>query len=274
MRSGYNPTRRNRNIGTAKQGHGRDNRLTIPSICHDERIWWEQLGKYREMRRSIAGRDLLFIVESTHTDFFHACTVDDVSKLLNHVPAEDWEGLDVFVLRQPTRKQEIDSPCWGRLAYHADLGQPAKPLIASGAVIFLEAQRTNKVTRWSASLDPDDQAELERLISDGHTITRQGSRFLISADFEAVRTTQLYRTLLHELGHWVDWLHKVVRPLHTDPDARQRLEENYFARPRSEREVFAHRYATTMRERLTSSGKIPFDRIVVSESIAKDGLSM
>ena len=29
-RRGYDPTRRNRNIGTAKAGHGQDNRLVIP----------------------------------------------------------------------------------------------------------------------------------------------------------------------------------------------------------------------------------------------------
>jgi hypothetical protein len=106
MRNGYNPTRRNRNIGTAKQGRGQNNRLTIPSICHDERIWWGQLGKSREVRRSVAGRELLFIVEETRTDSLHACTVDDICQLLGNVAAEDWEGLGIFVLRQPTRNRK------------------------------------------------------------------------------------------------------------------------------------------------------------------------
>ncbi|KAF0814961.1 hypothetical protein IGB42_00037 [Andreprevotia sp. IGB-42] len=30
MRAGWNPTRRNRHIGTGAQGHGQDNKLVIP----------------------------------------------------------------------------------------------------------------------------------------------------------------------------------------------------------------------------------------------------
>src|ERR1700742_1273204 len=111
MRNGRNPTRRNRNIGTAKQGHGKDNRLTIPTICRDERIWGAQLGrKYLLVRRTISGRELVFIVESTKAGYFHSCTVEDICRLLSFVPLDDWESLELVVLRQSTRKQEIDSP--------------------------------------------------------------------------------------------------------------------------------------------------------------------
>lgn len=43
MRPGWNPTKRNRNIGTKKQGHGRDNRLVIPQAWPEDRIFWEVL---------------------------------------------------------------------------------------------------------------------------------------------------------------------------------------------------------------------------------------
>jgi hypothetical protein len=38
---GFNPIRRNRNIGTAKSGHGQDNRMTIPKIAHGSNDFWE-----------------------------------------------------------------------------------------------------------------------------------------------------------------------------------------------------------------------------------------
>jgi hypothetical protein len=41
QRPGWNPVRRNRNVGTAKQGRGRDNRMVIPSNWHDSRTFWQ-----------------------------------------------------------------------------------------------------------------------------------------------------------------------------------------------------------------------------------------
>ena len=42
---------------------------------------------------------------------------------------------------------------------------------------------------------------------------------------------------------------------------RESLERAYFARPKAEREAFAHRYAKEARKRLASKGVIPFDQI-------------
>jgi hypothetical protein len=42
-RPGREPTRRNRNIGTSKQGHGQDNRMVIPSRWPDDRVYFEVL---------------------------------------------------------------------------------------------------------------------------------------------------------------------------------------------------------------------------------------
>jgi hypothetical protein len=272
MRSGFNPTRRNRNIGTSKQGHGQNNKLTIPAICHAERSWWGQLGEHKQVYRSLAGRNLLFIVEATRDDSFHACTIDDICHLLRFVPLEDWEFLETFVLRQSTRKQEIKNPSWGRLAYSATLGRPAQSSIASGPALFLEAQHPNKIISWSASLDPDDQAEFERLKADGHKAIKKGRRFLLSCDLQSIRATQLYRTVLHEIGHWVDWLQKVVRPSGDDPDLWERHEDLYFSRPSAEREAFAHLYGVAAGERLRSTGRIPFDRVIDRESLDEHGM--
>jgi hypothetical protein len=42
-RAGWNPTRRNRNIGTAKSGHGLDNSLVIPSPRYESWVFWQNL---------------------------------------------------------------------------------------------------------------------------------------------------------------------------------------------------------------------------------------
>lgn len=41
---GWNPTRRNRNIGTSKSGYSQNNKLVIPEPWHDlSKIFWECL---------------------------------------------------------------------------------------------------------------------------------------------------------------------------------------------------------------------------------------
>ena len=39
----YDARRRNRNIGTAKSGHGQSNKLTIPSRWTEDRVFYEVL---------------------------------------------------------------------------------------------------------------------------------------------------------------------------------------------------------------------------------------
>lgn len=180
--------------------------------------------------------------------------------MLANIPMVDWEGLETFVLRQSTRKQRILSPAWGRLLYDADLGLPGRATKRMGPAVLLEAVDCAAKLEWSSSLDPDDQAELERLKQDGHAIERVGRRHVISTNVAATRATQLYRTLLHEIGHWVDWLEKVERPAARGGDFDS-LYEAYFQRPKDEREAFAHRYADEARERLQRFGVMPFDRI-------------
>lgn len=208
----------------------------------------------------VGSREIIFLVEETTGGCVHACSVDDVRHVLAHVPAGDWEGLDTFVLRQSTRKQRTLRPAWGRLLYFADLGVPGRAAKRRGPAVLLEAVDCAAKLKWSSSLDPDDQAELDRLAEDGHVIERIGRQHVFSISPEATRATQLYRTLLHEIGHWVDWLNKVERPAERGGDF-DRLREAYFQRPRDERDAFAHRYASEMRERLVRFGVIPFERL-------------
>ncbi|MGI0035248.1 MAG: hypothetical protein ACRD98_05205 [Nitrososphaera sp.] len=113
--------------------------------------------------------------------------------------------------------------------------------------------------RWPKSLTPDRQQELERLRTDGHEIatTRHGHR--INVSLESTRATQLYRTLLHEIGHSVD--------NDRDPAAFDRKSS-------LEKETFAHQYADKMRERLVRFGIIPFVRMFDTEITVRDALSV
>jgi len=257
----FNPIRRNRNIGTARQGHGQNNRLVIPEPAQAVRSWKERLGAHRHLMVEVGGKPVDFFIEETSGGCVHACSVEDVAHLLSQVPDSDRAGLNIVVLRQPTRKQRIVVPAWGRLLYFAELGRSGRASAARGAAILLEAVDFSAKLEWSTSLQPEMAEELERLRTDGHGIERMGHRHVFSITKESVRATQLYRTLPHEIGHWADWLEKVETPCASGGDYSA-LSDAYFARPQAEREAYAHRYADDLRRRLERDGIIPFARIV------------
>lgn len=234
--------------------------MVVPQISASARWCTAQLDPVQDIRRSVNGRDVTFIVERTSGGCVHACTVEDLAFMLSHVPLSDWAGLETFVLRQPTRKQRILGPAWGRMFYHAYLGFRGTPIVKRGPAVFLEASVVGDTIKWSTSLDPEDAAELNRLRLDGHHVSRVGSKQLVSTTLDAIRATQLYRTLPHEIGHWLDWLEKVERPSECGQDYGA-LADDYWARPKSEREAFAHRYADDLRATLEKKGVIPFPRM-------------
>ena len=257
MSSTYNPTRRNRNIGTSKQGHGQNNRMVIPQLFASHHGSTAQIGPHEKLVREVNGKRITFIVEHPNNEFLHACSVEDVIFMLSHIPSADLMWLDTFVFRQSTRKTRIINPAWGRLYYLANLTFSPRRTRRSGPAIFLEACKVNDVFKWSTSQDREDGNELERLRADGHDIDRIGGNYIISTRIDAVRSTQLYRTLLHEIGHWVDWLERVE----TRNGDFSELLDLYFARPENEREAFAHHYADRWQKILRNKGIIPFDRI-------------
>jgi hypothetical protein len=239
MRPGWNPVRRNRNIGTKKQGRGRNNALQIPWSWHDTKVFWENLKTFDIVERRISSRErpLPFVVEPLRAGCFHACTPDDIAHICSELPQPDAEAIDFIVLRQPKRKEEILAACWGRAAFFAEIGP------FSGAAVILEAQPTGLVMPWSRSLSPDRRKELERLREDGHHVQETRSRYLVHTTSEAVRATQLYRTLLHEIGHLLDY---------------SRCAVGWDSKPAVEKEVFAHSYADSLRRDLLKRGVIPF----------------
>lgn len=72
MRKGWNPTRRNKNIGTKKSGYGKDNRLVIPKRHSDISIFWERLNNSVCFEKTInKNKKITFIVEPTIKYGFH-----------------------------------------------------------------------------------------------------------------------------------------------------------------------------------------------------------
>ena len=253
MLTGRNPTRRNRNIGTARRGHGQNNQLVIPSSreCFSA---LDRIGRYRKEERQIEGLNVSFIVEELSADSVHPCTVDDVARVLGSIPASDWAGIKTIVFRQPTRKQAILNPVWGRLRYAGEVSTGHNYVVATGPMILFDAIDENLRITWPASLNPQNQVELNRLRVDGHVIERAGRSYIIKVTASSARSTQLYRTLFHEVGHWFDWLGKVEQPGRRG-ESYDDLIDIYFARPVAEREAFARRYAEDLRKRLSDAGR-------------------
>lgn len=274
---GRNSTRRNRNIGTAKSGHGHNNRMTIPDIAHGDHFFWERIDSAKEVGRTVSGRALRFFIQPTRADCVHACTVDDIARLVSNVPAADREGLETIVLRQPRRKEQALASVWGRLAYFAELVNRRGEVLYTGPAIVIEAVNPSEPLKLGKSLSLDDAAELDRLVSDGHKLRPADRNHTIDSTLESCRATQLYRTIPHELGHWVDFVEKVERPSATlGPDEEGEgyggLLDRYHSRPHREKEHFAHAYAERLREHLVAIRAIPFDRELDREKIKQDGL--
>jgi len=122
--------------------------------------------------------------------------------VLSYCPANDLEGLNLIILRQPKRKEEIFRPCWGRLIYQFEYNgelQPANILEA----INLSMDRELKSVLKKSMISPFYKKELLFLQAEGHEVIDMGRSIIVRTTFQAAKNTQLYRTLLHEIGHYV-----------------------------------------------------------------------
>jgi hypothetical protein len=229
--------------------------------------------------RTVSERLITFFVQPTLKDSVLACTVDDIARMLSLLPKEDWEGIEAIFLRQPRRKEQILAPTWGRLAYAAELVDKHGTIVYCGPVIVIEAINPNKPTKYGRTLPPAGMAELERLKAEGHRVLPKDKHHTIESTLESCRTTQLYRTLLHEVGHWLDLLEKVERPVSAidnrdNPEAYEQLLHRYHKRPSQEKEQFAHAYALRRRQHLLDNRAIPFERQLDRQQLKIDGLRL
>jgi hypothetical protein len=176
--------------------------------------------------REVGGQSFRFIVEKPNKGYAYSCTPADVCALLQAVPAEELQGmLDLFIFYQPKTKEEILDGCWGRLVYDYSYKDEISPAIIIEAVDVSRGQRIEKSSR------PSDLEEIRLLQEEGHTFTDMGGYLVMKSTMEAVRRTQLYRTVFHEIGHYYDFIHEICRN-HQD------------------KEIFANKYARRMMDRL------------------------
>lgn len=212
----HNPTRRNRNIGTSKSGHGQNNRMTLPQLAHGSHAFWERIETSREGTRVVSGRVLKFFVRPTRADCTHACTIDDIAHLISFVPLSEREGMKAIVLRQPRRKEEVLALVWGRLSYSAELVNGRGYAIYAGPAIMVAAVNPSEPLKFGRSLSGHGATELERLRSDGGELRRGDKNHTLDLSLQSCRPSPWCRDILHDLGHWVDFLEKVEGPTAVD----------------------------------------------------------
>lgn len=253
----YNPIRRNRNIGTENQGFGQNNKLKISTPYGTLKSFYERLENYQKKIRIINGHEFIFIIEETRKNSFHSCSVNDLEKIILHIPKEDYGDLKFIILRQPKRKEEIVSPVWGRLIYSFEFEDEYFP------AIILDAIELGRKLIWPKKQTLEDQKEFLRLKEDGHIFLENKRYFVSEFTLEHSRSTQLYRTLLHEFGHYVHYLEVVDRPGKEDEDFDEKevRDDFYMNLPKVEKEKFAHQYADKLRRKLTDDLIIPFSSI-------------
>jgi hypothetical protein len=193
----------------------------------------------------VHGRTIRVVIEEPRTGSAHASAPDDVCNVLRRLPAGDVSGLDLVVLRQPTRKEDVLSPAWGRIHWCVEFHGYTGPAITLDAVDFDRPH-----LRWPRSLSPEDERDLRRLRRAGFSIaeTKRGYDILLTR--EHVRRWLLTQTVPHEVGHWVDYRKRVLDPLGAvtawdahHHDSYNDLAERWRQRPERECEQYANRYA-------------------------------
>jgi len=202
--------------------------MVIPSV--NRKAFYENLVDCYTVKKTINDHEFVFIVEKTKPNYKHACSIDDIIGIISYIQQEDYGDLRYFVLRQPKKKEVILSPVWGRWILEYTFKKETNP------AIVLEALDYTDTIEWSKKLCVEDQNELERLIEDGHMIIDSGRNYVINYDICSVRNTQLYRTIPHEFGHYVQYQSYVKSYSH----------EQWINFPSAEKEKFAHAYADNL----------------------------
>lgn len=237
--------------------------MVVPETRADARRGWRRFRDPVVVERVICGHAWPFVIEPVRAPFQYSCTVDDLAELLTLFASPDLRGLAFVALCQPTRKQTLLSLVWGRLVHHAEVAG------LSGPAIILEAQSSPGSVRWPRSLQPWVAAELDLLRSEGHVVSNEPRSYHVISDPPAMRATLLFRTVPHEVGHYVDYRRRVIEPSATE-DELNRNQELYWARPEREREEFADRYAREFRT--DHCARLPFPPRYDEARIRRDGL--
>lgn len=228
-----NYTRRNRNIGTSKQGNGQDNKFEVKDF------FIEKLDDYTKQEVVIKDHTFLFITEKLQKGFQYSCSIDDIVNCLTIIPKCDYGDLKFIIFRQPKKKERTLCPVWGRLVYSYEFESQLYP------AIIIEAFKEGDKLKWSKKISIIDRQEFDLLLKDEHNFIDKGKYYEATLELNAVRNTQLKRTIFHEVGHYVHYLTFVGRQ-ELEDESYEEWEsryETFFSIPRREKEIFANRYA-------------------------------
>ena len=172
--------------------------------------------------------------------------------MLNHLPEKDLEGFGVLIFRQPKKKELIHSSVWGRLIYSIEYKDDYLPSI------ILEAIPRRTEHHFTKKQTVDQTNEFELLKKDGlkFVLTKRG--YVAKINEGIVKNIQLYRTLLHEVGHYVHYLDIVERPGDDNEEYEEweKRHNSYFSIPSREKETFANNYAVKYKKFLLKKGVI------------------
>lgn len=233
--------------------------MTIPNSRLDrfgiDSLYQERIKPEFVEKAQIGDYDVAILYEKPRPGFTYGCAPKDVVHLLSNAPDGDCDMIDLIVFRQPTRKQIQQSSVWGRLQYLAIIGDHIGP------AILLEAQEVGMSNKRKRKMSLDEQAEFQRLRDDGHLVEESKREFTITFTEESIRNTILYRTVLHELGHWQQYEKEALDDTTALADDFDVAYDLYFAKPNAEREQFAHRYASDVGKLLRGNGVIPFEAL-------------
>ena len=104
--SGWNPIRRNKNIGTKKRGYSQKNQSVIPERSQNNLIYWERLINPVACPLEIKGHQITLLVEATKPGYVHTCTPSDIIGVVELIEQEHLEVIELVILRQPTKNKK------------------------------------------------------------------------------------------------------------------------------------------------------------------------
>jgi hypothetical protein len=178
----------------------------------DGPLIYELLSKKEKIVRKVHHEDINFYTDELKKNYVHSCAIDEIAWALSELPKEDVFGINNIWLHQPTRKTNLFSPAWGRLCYYA--APNFQPLI------IIEAQQCPVLLTMKNSLSLDDQKELDFLREECNKYKTTKRSHLFYFEQAGIRRVQLFRTLPHEIGHWVDFKADLDHLPHNEKEAR------------------------------------------------------
>lgn len=146
--------------------------------------------------RDINGCPFRFVVEALRPFCLYLCTIDEVASMLRAAPQGDLAGLDLVVFHQPAVGEKTGC-CWG--SYTAEYSYEGKLRRA----ILLDSVDSHAKSVAVRRADRDAAQEAEGLREDGHRVALISGRYIVASSREAIRVTQLYRSVYHQLYHHV-----------------------------------------------------------------------